>query len=171
MTSILSDAGMDLIFRHAGTHGAWLDKPVADVSLHALYDLVRQGPTDPAGATARLRFLKSPEAKARLAPALPVAEREPAMSAPVIVVVAHDSAGAEDTGNAAMQSAYVMIAARALGLDCGPISGFDAALVDAAFFPGGGARSCFVCAIGHGDPSALQPPGDRPAFAEACEIL
>lgn len=196
MTSILSDSGMDLIFRHARTHVAWLDKPVPDVTLHALYDLMRNGPTSANGSPARLVFVKSADAKQRLAPALSKNNLEKTMSAPVTAIVAYDlkffeklpqlfpdkpsaatwfskpeAAQTNAFRNSSLQGAYMIVAARALGLDCGPMSGFDNDKVDAEFFPGGTVKSNFLCNIGYGDPSVLGPRKPRLDFAEACEIL
>lgn len=196
MTSILSDSGLDLIFRQARTHRAWLDRPVPDVTLRAIYDLMRQGPTSANGAPARLLFLKTEAAKQRLAPALSSGNFEQTMTAPVTVIVAHDLNFHEKLGklypenpkapswfgkpevaaehafrNGAMQGAYMIVAARALGLDCGPMSGFDREKVDAEFFPGGALKANFLCNLGFGDPSALRPRRPRLDFDEACSIL
>ena len=160
MSDILSDSGLDLILRQARTHNGWLDKPVSDVTLEALYDLCRWGPTSANCNPARILFLKSAAAKERLRPALSASNLDKTMSAPVVAVIGYDldfaerlpqlfphnldaknwfkdPALAQSTAfrNGSLQGAYLIIAARALGLDCGPMSGFDAAKVDAAFFP------------------------------------
>ncbi|MCW5731909.1 MAG: malonic semialdehyde reductase [Alphaproteobacteria bacterium] len=196
MSNILSDSGMDLIFRQARTHNAWLDKPVSDVTLQALHELYRMGPTSANCSPARVLFLKSREAKERLAPALSAGNLAKTMAAPVVAVIGYDldfarhlpklfphnpdasnwfkdPRAAETTAfrNGSLQGAYLIVAARALGLDCGPMSGFDNAKVDAAFFPDGKVRSNFLCNLGYGDRTKLRPRGPRLAFDEACRIL
>lgn len=196
MSDILSDAGMDLIFRAARTHNAWLDKPVPEVTLRAIYHLMRSGPTSANGSPARLKFLTTPEAKNRLRSSLSAGNLEKTLAAPVVAIVGYDlkfyelmpklfpheptakdwfSAPkmAEVTAfrNSTLQGAYLMIATRSLGLDCGPMSGFDNEALDAEFFPDGQIKSNFLCNIGFGDPSALFPRSPRLEFDEACEIL
>ena len=196
MAALLNDAGMDLIFRNARTQNAWLDKPVPEVTLRAVYHLMRNGPTSANSSPARLKFLTTPEAKARLKTSLSQGNMEKTMSAPVCAIVAYDTqfnellpqlfphepdaktwfeneAVRETTAfrNSTLQGAYLMIAARSLGLDCGPMSGFDNAALDKEFFPDGRCKSNFLCNIGFGDPSALFPRSPRLEFEEACEIL
>lgn len=196
MSKILNDAGMDLILREARTHNAWQDRPVSDVTLRALYELLRCGPTSANCSPARFLFLKSEGAKERLKPALSKGNLAKTMAAPVVAIVAYDlrfhehlprlfprkptaaswfedPKVAEVTAfrNGTLQGAYLIIAARSLGLDCGPMSGFDNALVDAEFFPDGRIRSNFLCSMGYGDPSAVFPRDERLDFEEACEIL
>ncbi|WP_416897035.1 MAG: malonic semialdehyde reductase [Minwuia sp.] len=196
MSSILSDAGMDLIFREARTHNAWQDKAVPEVTLRAVYHLMRYGPTSANGSPARLKFLVSDEAKIRLKPALSDGNMAKTMAAPVCCIVAYDTQfnellpqlfphepdakswfdnpkNRETTAfrNGTLQGAYLIIACRALGLDCGPMSGFDNAKLDAEFFPDGRLKSNFLCNIGFGDPAGLFDRSPRLEFEEACEIL
>ncbi len=197
MSAILSDEGLDIIFRNARTHNAWLDKPVNNVTLQALYDLMRWGPTSANTSPARILFLKTREAKERLRPALSEGNMEKTLQAPVVAIIGYDSRFYEllprlfphnqeakswfDSNdevarvtafrNGTLQGAYFMIAARALGLDCGPMSGFDNAKVDAEFFPDGRVKSNFLCNLGHGDESALFQRSPRLDFDEACQIL
>lgn len=195
MTEILSDAALDQLFRQARTHNAWRDEPVSDVMLQAVYDLAKMGPTSANCQPLRLVFVKSAEAKARLKPHLASGNRDKTMAAPATAIVAYDldfaerlpslfphtdarpwfkdPKKAEETAfrNGSLQGGYLMLAARALGLDCGPMSGFDRAGVDAEFFAGTRIRSNFLCNIGYGEGSALQPRLPRPDFDESCEIL
>ena len=196
MSQMLNDAGMDLIFRNARSHNVWTDKPVSEVTLRALYDLMRNGPTSANGSPARLLFLTTDEAKARLKPALSEGNMAKTLSAPVTAIVAYDlkffelmpklfphepdaknwfsaPAKAQETAfrNGTLQGAYMMIAARAVGLDCGPMSGFDNAVLDSEFFPDGQLKSNFLCNLGYGDPEALFPRNPRLEFEEACTIL
>ena len=196
MSKILSDEGLDLIFRAARTHRAWRDKAVSDVLLEAVYDLAKMGPTSGNCSPMRLVFVRSAEAKERLRPALDAGNVEKTMRAPVTVIVGHDMEFYEklphlsphvdarswfvgndpliaETAfrNGSLGGAYFMLAARALGLDCGPMSGFDREKVDAEFFPDGRVRSNFLCNLGHGDPDALHPRAPRLEFAEACQFV
>jgi 3-hydroxypropanoate dehydrogenase len=197
VSEIVSDKDLDILFRAARTHNAWLDKPVSDVTLQALHDLVRWGPTSANCQPGRFVFLKSAAAKERLLPFLSGNNREKTKQAPVCVIVAHDSQfyelipkffphmpGARDWfahdakvaeatafRNGTLQGAYLILAARALGLDCGPMSGFDNAGVDAEFFPDGRHKSNFLVNIGHGDPAGLFERSPRPGFDEVCKIL
>jgi 3-hydroxypropanoate dehydrogenase len=192
----LDDAGLDLLFREARTHTAWLSKPVSDEQLHAIYDLFKWGPTSANTSPARILFLTSDEAKARLLPTLAPNNVEKSKTAPVVAIIAYDvefyeklpqlypavDARAWFVGkpdvieatavrNSSLQGAYFIVAARALGLDCGPMSGFDAAKLDAEFFPDGKWKSNFVCNLGYGDSEKLYPRNPRLAFDEACKIL
>ncbi|GAB4394687.1 MAG: malonic semialdehyde reductase [Kiloniellaceae bacterium] len=196
MTEILSDSGLDKIFRQARSHRAWRDEPVSDVLLEAVYDLAKMGPTSANCCPLRVAFLRSPEAKEKLCPALDKGNVEKTMTAPVTAILAYDLefythfpklaphrdgpktyAGKDDLiaetvmRNGSLQGAYFMIAARALGLDCGPMSGFDNAMVDEIFFAGTSWRSNFLCNLGHGDPDKLKPRGARLDFDEACRLL
>ncbi|WP_417519104.1 malonic semialdehyde reductase [Minwuia sp.] len=196
MTSILSDADMDLIFRDARTHNAWQDKPVPEVTLRAVYHLMRYGPTSANGSPARLKFLVSDAAKQRLKSSLSEGNLAKTMAAPVVAIVAYDLKFYEKMPqlfphepdaknwfsdpdvaqitafrNSTLQGAYLIIAARSLGLDCGPMSGFDNEALDAEFFPDGRIKSNFLCNIGFGDPSGLFERSPRLDFDEACEIL
>jgi 3-hydroxypropanoate dehydrogenase len=198
MIERLSEEGQDLIFRAARTHNGWLDKPVPDSLLRQIYDLAKWGATSANCFPIRIVFAKSAEAKERLRPALSGGNTQKTMAAPVCAIFAYDTQfyenlprlfphnqeaiswfkGPDKAGvaratafrNGTLQAAYFMIAARALGLDCGPMSGFDNALVDKAFFSDGRFKSNFLCNLGYGDPKKLHPRGPRPAFDEVCII-
>ncbi len=192
----LNDAGLDLLFREARTYTAWLAKPVSDEQLHAIYDLFKWGPTSANASPARVLFLKSEQAKVRLLPALAPNNVEKSRTAPVVAVIAYDLefyeklpelypavdarpwfAGKPDViqetafRNSSLQGAYFLLAARSMGLDCGPMSGFDAAKVNAEFFPDGKWKVNFVCNLGYGDPEKLFPRNPRLAFDDACRVL
>ncbi len=196
MSNILSDAGMDLIFRNARTHSAWLDKEVSDVLLEAIYDLAKMGPTSANCSPMRALYLRSPEAKSRLKPALDEGNVAKTMAAPVTAIITYDlefyeklpeifphanarpwfagkPAHIQDTAfrNGSLQGGYFIISARALGLDCGPMSGFDNAAVDREFFPDGKLKSNFLCNLGYGDAGQLFPRSPRLDFDAACRIL
>ena len=198
MTTALPDVALDQLFRAARTHNVWLDQPISDETLHELYELLKFGPTTSNSCPARFVFVKSAEARAKLGPALDAGNYAKTMAAPVVVIVAYDLAFYEklpqlfphnlaakgwfDTKseadltticlrNGSLQGAYLILAARALGLDCGPMSGFDNAKVDAAFFAGTSFRSNFLVNLAHGDASKLFPRSPRLAFDEACRIL
>lgn len=194
--SVMSDADLDLIFRTARTHTVWLDKTVPDALLRQVYDLAKLGPTSANMTPMRIVFVKSREAKERLKPALHAGNVDKTMAAPVTAVIGmevhfyeqlpklfpHADAKAwfkdlpEDVleytalRNSSLQGAYFMLAARALGLDCGPMSGFDNAKVDAAFFAGTTVKSNFLCNLGYGDASKLYPRSPRLTFDEACRV-
>ena len=193
---ILNDAGLDLLFRQARTYSAWRDKDVSDVLLQAIYDLTKMAPTSANCSPMRVLFLRSKEAKEKLRPALMEGNVAKTMAAPVTAVVAHDMdfherlpklfphtdarswfVGNESlieetaTRNGTLQGAYLIMAARALGLDCGPMSGFDRDLVDRTFFPDGRVRSNFLCNLGHGDEADLPPRSPRLDFDDACRVL
>lgn len=196
MGKILSDEGLDLIFRAARTHRAWRDGEVSDVLLEAIYDLAKLAPTSGNCSPMRLVFVRSKAAKERLRPALDEGNVGKTMSAPVTAIIGYDMEFYEKlpklaphvdarswfVGNApliaetafrngSLGGAYFILAARALGLDCGPMSGFDNAKVDAAFFPDGKIKSNFLCNLGYGDPAKLHPRAPRLDFAEACQIV
>ncbi|MBF0094023.1 MAG: malonic semialdehyde reductase [Alphaproteobacteria bacterium] len=196
MLHSLDDNGLDLLFRAARTHVQWRESSVPDETLRALHDLFKMPPTSANCQPARVVFVKSPEAKARLKPALLPGNLDKTMAAPVTAIIAHDTrfhewlpklfpfadarswfegnaALIEETAfrNGTLQGAYLMLAARGLGLDCGPMSGFDKAMVDAEFFPDGRFKSNFLCNLGFGDPSGLYPRGPRPEFDEVCRIV
>jgi len=211
MAELLNDQALDTIFRKARTHNGWLDKLVSDDLLHRLYDLMKWGPTSANCSPARILFLRTPEAKQRLKPALSEGNLEKTMQAPVTAIIAHDlkfyeklprlfpnNPGAREWftsspefaqttafRNGTLQGAYFIIAARSLGLDCGPMSGFDNAKVDEEFFPktvtepdsgdnappAGFVKSNFLCNLGYGDESKLFPRGPRQSFDEACKLL
>ncbi len=192
----VSDAALDQLFRTARTYSAFLDKPVSDATLHAIFDLMKFAPTSGNSNPARFVFVRSKEAKALLAPALSAGNHDKTMAAPVTAIVAYDlefydhlprlfphvDARSWFVGkpehtlttsfrNSTLQGAYFIIAARALGLDCGAMSGFENAKVDAAFFPDGKWKSNFLLNIGHGDPAQLKPRNIRLTFEEMCKIV
>jgi 3-hydroxypropanoate dehydrogenase len=197
MSKVVSNDDLDLIFRGARTHSAWLDKPVADDLLKQVYDLARMGPTSANMCPMRIVFVKSREAKERLKPALDAGNVDKTMKAPVTAIIAMDihfyeqlpklfphvdaKAWFKDLPesvleyialrNGSLQGAYFMLAARSLGLDCGPMSGFNNARVDEAFFAGTTVKSNFLCNLGYGDASKLHPRSPRLAFEEACKML
>lgn len=185
---------LDVMFRNARTHMAWQDRPVPEEVLRQAYDLAKLGPTSANMCPMRIVFVRSKEAKERLKPALDPGNLGKTMAAPVTAVIGmdvhffellprlypHADARAwfkdlpepvlEYTAlrNGSLQGAYFMLAARAVGLDCGPMSGFDNAKVDAAFFAGTTIKSNFLCNLGYGEPSKLHPRSPRLAFEEAC---
>jgi 3-hydroxypropanoate dehydrogenase len=196
MTAILDDAALDTVFRAARTHNAWQAKPVGDALLQAIWELAKMPPTSANCSPARILFVRSPEAKARLVPLLLEGNRAKTAQAPVTAIIGYDlefhetlprlfphaDARAWFAGNpelirttafrnGSLQGAYLILAARALGLDCGPMSGFDNAAVDAAFFPDGKIKSNFLCNLGYGEPAGLHPRSPRLEFAEACRIV
>ena len=192
----LDDSALDVLFRGARTKNAWTDRPVSDDTLHALYDLLKFGPTSANCSPARFLFIRTPEARERLKPTLNPGNIEKTMAAPVTVIIAHDPlfyehlpklfphadarawfSGnpdlAEETAmrNGTLQGGYLIMAARALGLDCGPMSGFDKEKVDRAFLADQGWKSNFLINLGYGvsdDPFARSPRLD---FEEACRLL
>ena len=189
----LDDAGLDLVFRKARTRNAWHDQPVSDAMIRAIYDLAKLGPTSANSCPGRFVFVRSRPAKERLRPHLMAANVDKTMQAPCCVIVAYDTRFydllpklypsrdfrsrfaadavlSEETAfrNGALQGAYFLIAARALGLDCGPMSGFNRKTLDAEFFADGRWRSNFLCNIGHGSDQSLLPRNPRLDFDEAC---
>ena len=187
---------VDALFQDARTHYSWTDEPVSDALLEQLYDTLKFGPTSANTSPARFVFLRTPAARERLRPALSAGNIDKTLSAPVVAIVAWDprfydrlpelfphadarawfagnDALAEETAfrNATLQGAYLILAARALGLDCGPMSGFDRAHVDAIFFAESGWRSNFLVNLGHGDGAGLFPRAPRLGFADACVLL
>ncbi|CAE6750833.1 malonic semialdehyde reductase [Paraburkholderia nemoris] len=193
---ILSDQALDQLFREARTHNGWQTKPVDDAVLKQLTELVLLGPTSANSSPGRFVYVKTPEGKEKLRPALSPANLEKTMAAPVTVIVGMDMAFYEhlpklfphadarswfagndkaiaDTAfrNSTLQGGYLILAARALGLDTGPMSGFDAAKVDEAFFAGTTVRSNFLINLGYGDPSKLFPRSPRFSFDEAAQIV
>jgi len=185
------------LFTAAHTHNAWKPDPIDAATLRDLYDLMKWAPTSANCSPARFVFVQSPAGKERLRPAMDAGNLEKTMIAPVTVIVATDfefyknlprlfphspdsrswfegkPAVIESGGfrNATLQGAYLLLAARALGLDCGPMSGFNNALVDAEFFAGTAIRSNFLINLGHGEPSGVFPRSPRLAFEEACQIV
>ncbi len=186
---------LDRIFRTARTHRAWQSRPVTAQTLRAVYELMKWGPTSSNCCPARFVFVTSPEAKERLKPALDAGNVAQTMAAPVTAIIAYDLEFYDKlpllvphrdarTGflgkpeliritsfqSGSLQGAYLIIAARALGLDCGPMGGFDNAKVDAAFFPEGTIKSNFLCNLGYGEPAKLHPRAPRLAFDDVCRI-
>jgi 3-hydroxypropanoate dehydrogenase len=194
---MLDAKSLDTIFRQARTHNA-ISGPVTDAQLREIYDLMKWGPTTMNTQPGRIVFVRSKEAKEKLRPALSPGNLDKTMAAPVTAIIAHDllfyenlpksfphrpdaingfkgedkKAGNEKVAfrNGSLQGAYFIIAARALGLDCGPMSGFDNAKVDAAFFPEGRWKSNFLVNLGRGDPAKVMPRNPRLSFEEACRI-
>jgi len=194
----VSNQALDQLFLEARTQNAWKPEPVSEALLRQVYDLARMAPTSANGCPARFVMVASAEAKERLRPHILSNNVDKIMAAPVSVIIAHDldfyeklpqlfphggdaykgyfasnEPLAVETAfrNGSLQGAYFIMAARALGLDCGPISGFNNVGVDAEFFPDGRVKSNFICAIGHGDPSGVWPRNPRLSFDEACQIL
>ena len=194
---VMNSDGLDLIFRKARTHSAWRDKSVDDDLLRQVYELARLGPTSANMCPMRVVFVKTSQAKERLKPALDAGNVAKTMAAPVTVILGMDihfyeqlpklfphadaKAWFKDLPdnvleyialrNSSLQGAYFMLAARALGLDCGPMSGFNNARVDAEFFAGTTVKSNFLCNLGYGDSSKLFPRSPRLDFDEACTIV
>ena len=191
----LEKKALDRLFNEARTHSAWLGQAVSDGDLRRIYDLMKWGPTSANCCPARFIFVKTPEAKKKLLPCLMPENVAKTGNAPVAVIIAHDMefyerlpklfpqkdarswfAGKTDMiestafRNGTLQGAYFILAARALGFDCGPMSGFDNAKVDAAFFGGTSWRSNFLCNLGHGDAAKLPPRNPRLDFDEVCRI-
>lgn len=192
----ISDNAFDVLFREARTRNGWEDRPVSETLMQAVYDLMKWGPTSANCSPARFVFVASKEAKARLLPHLMEGNRPKTEAASACVVIGHDMTFYEklpelfphtdakswfvgndeliaETAfrNGTLQGAYFMIAARALGLDCGPMSGFDKAGVDAEFFAGTSVKSNFICNIGYGTDKDLFPRSPRLPFDEACTVL
>jgi len=197
MPSILDQAALDQLFNDARTHNAWQQRPVSDELLKRIYDSMRMGPTSANCSPARIVFVKSKEAKEKLKPALSGGNLNKTMAAPVTAIIGYDMRFFEKLGqlfpheptarswfdkdeqtafsaafrNGTLQGAYLMLAARAYGLDCGPMSGFDNAMVDKLFFAGTQVKSNFICNLGYGDPAGLFPRSPRLSFDEACSII
>lgn len=194
----VSDAALDTIFRSARTLRHWQDKPVSPALLMAIYDLMRWGPTETNITPARFHFVVSKDAKARLEPLLDEGNRKQTMSAPATAIVAYDpdfastlhklapraAEGLKESlarnpekarfmamRSAGLQGGYFIVAARALGLDCGPMSGFDREGVDKEFFAGTQIKSYFLCNLGYGVEGSVRPRAARLGFDEACKIL
>ena len=192
----LDDRSLDILFREAHTHSNWLDKPVSDALLKQIYDLMKWAPTSANSSPARIVFVRSAAAKQRLLPAMAPGNVEKTRAAPVTAIIAHDLefyeklpalfphadarswfAGnqplidATAFRNGTLQGAYLLLAARSLGLDAGPMSGFDNEKVDKEFFPGSKVRSNFLLNLGYGDSNKLFPRSPRLSFDEAARIL
>jgi 3-hydroxypropanoate dehydrogenase len=173
MRRIVSDTALDVLFRAAGDRHTWRARPVGDTILRAVWELVRLGPTSGECGPVRLAFVRSEVEKARLAPALPEAERSELMTAPVVAVVGCPADGDDDATlrDGALHAACLIFAARALGLDCAPIWRFDRGRA-AALFRDETAAVTFLCGLGYGEEvqaASGEPP--RPRFDEACSIL
>jgi 3-hydroxypropanoate dehydrogenase len=196
---MLDAKGLDLLFRNARSQNGFTSDPVPDAKLRELYEIVKWAPTTMNIQPMRLVFVKSAEAKKKLEPALSPGNHDKTMAAPVCTIVAWDTefyenlprafphrpeainifkgpdkvahAATNAFRNASMQGGYFILAARAIGLDCGPMSGFDNAKVDAAFFPEGRWKSNFLCTLGKGDPSKVMERLPRLSFDEACKIV
>lgn len=199
MQTVIDTASVQTLFLGARSQNGWLDRPVSDQQLQDLYALMKMCPTSANSQPARIVFLRTPEAKERLRPALAPGNVDKTMSAPVIAIIAHDTdfhqllhktfphnPGFADmfTGddkrvaregfafrNGSLQGAYLIMAARAIGLDCGPMSGFDNAMVDRVFFDGSNVKSNFLCALGYGDPTKVMERLPRLGFDEVCQLL
>jgi 3-hydroxypropanoate dehydrogenase len=193
----IADAALDTIFRGARTLRQWQDRPVSHALLMAVYDLMRWGPTESNITPARFHFVVSKEAKARLEPLLDEGNRKQTMSAPATAIIAYDLDFARTLSklapratslpetlaqnpdkarfmamrSAGLQGGYFIVAARALGLDCGPMSGFDKDGVDKEFFAGTAIKSYFLCNLGYGGEGSVRPRAARLGFDEACKIL
>jgi len=195
---MIDDRALDQLFRTARTHNAWTDRAVTDAELIQVYDLMKWGPTSANCSPARIVFVRSSKAKEKLKPALSAGNLAKTMAAPVTAILAYDTrfydllprlfphnldarswfAGEEKAAttaiaafrNGTLQGGYFLLAARAVGLDCGPMSGFDNAKIDAAFFPDGRFKSNFLCNLGHGDSAGLFPRSPRLPFDETCRI-
>jgi len=193
--SVLDDRALDQLFRAARSHNRWQDRPVPDAKLAALYDLLKWGPTSANGSPARFVFVRTAEGKAKLKEALSAGNVAKTMTAPVVAIVAYDTAFherlpylfphtdargwfagnaqlTEETAfrNGTLQGAYLILAARALGLDAGPMSGFDRVKVDALFLSGTSWRSNFLVSLGYADPAGLFPRSPRLSFDEAARL-
>jgi len=191
----IDETAIDRLFVSARSYKGWRDTPVPDATIVRLYDILRYGPTSTNCSPARFVFVRTPEGKERLLPCLDAGNVEKARTAPVVAIVATDArfwerldvlfphrdvrpkyrddeAFAAETAfrNASLQAAYLILAARALGLDCGPMSGFDNAAVDREFFAGTRVRSNFLVNLGYGDPASLFPRSPRLSFDEACSL-
>jgi 3-hydroxypropanoate dehydrogenase len=197
VTRVVNDDALDVLFRKARTHRKWRPEPVTKQLLMAIYDVMRWGPTTNNTSPARITFIVSPEAKERLKPHLNKGNVEQTMLAPATAIIAYDLAfyemmpklspnpDARDSWskrtegdlhetafrNSSMQGGYFIIAARAVGLDCGPMSGFNREGVDREFFTGTKVKSNFLCNLGYGDEAGLRPRAGRLDFDEACRIL
>lgn len=192
----VDNAALDIIFRNARTHNGWVNQEVPDQLLREIYDLLKMAPTSANCSPARIVFVKTPDAKAKLLQAVGGGNQEKTKTAPVTAIIAYDIEFYEKLPqlfphtdakswfkgnqelinttafrNGTLQGAYLMIAARAKGLDCGPMSGFDNAKLDALFFAGTTWKSNFLCNLGYGDTAKLFPRSPRFEFEEACKIV
>lgn len=196
MPDKIAESALDQLFRDARTYNTWTDDPVGEDALRAIWDLTKMGPTSANCSPARIVFVASPEAKEKLKPCLMEGNVDKTMSAPVTAIIGQDMefyeklpelfphtdarswfVGNDDLiaqtafRNSTLQGGYLMMAARALGFDCGPMSGFDVEKVDAAFFAGTKVTANFLCNIGIGTTEDLFPRSPRMAFDDACSVL
>ena len=192
----IDDHSLDQLFRDARSHGVWTDKPVAEVDIRAIYELTKLGATSANCSPARFVWITSDEGKAKLRPLVSATNADKVLKAPVTVIIGYDVGFAEQLPrlfpqaptakdwfadpavaeitafrNGTLQGGYLIMDARALGIDCGPMSGFDNAGVDRAFFAGTRIKSNFLCSLGHGDPSKLPPRAPRLSFEEAGQVV
>ena len=192
----LDPAGLDLLFREARSHNKWRDEPVSDETLHELFDILKYGPTSANCSPARIVFVRSAEEKEKLVACVSPGNADKTRAAPVTAIIGMDMAfydklpqlfphadarswfagnqpviDATAFRNSSLQGGYFILAARALGLDCGPMSGFDADKLNAAFFTGTSVKVNFICSLGYGDPSKLFGRSPRLSFDEACKIV
>lgn len=195
MSTPIDAHSLDVLFRDARTHNGWQDKPVSVDLLRQVFDLAKMGPTSANCSPMRVVFVSTPAGKERLKPALAPGNLDKTMAAPVTAIIAQDTLFYEHlpklfphadakswfvgndaliqgtmVRNATLQGGYLMLAARALGLDCGPMSGFDPAKLNAEFFPDGRFQANFLCNLGYGDPAKLFPRSPRFAFDDVCTI-
>ena len=195
MSTPIDAHSLDVLFRDARTHNGWQDKPVSEDLLRQVFDLAKMGPTSANCSPMRVVFVSTPAGKERLKPALAPGNLDKTMAAPVTAIIAQDTLFYEHlpklfphadakswfvgndaliqgtmVRNATLQGGYLMLAARALGLDCGPMSGFDPAKLNAEFFPDGRFQANFLCNLGYGDPAKLFPRSPRFAFDDVCTI-
>jgi nitroreductase len=193
---MLDSAALNTLFRNARTHNGWLDKPVTDAQLQEIYDLLKWAPTSANCSPARIVFVKSAEGKEKLLPCMAPGNVDKTKAAPVTAIIGMDTAFYEKLPqlfphadakswfvgnqpmidatafrNSSLQGAYFIVAARAIGLDCGPMSGFDADKVNAAFFAGTSVKVNFICNLGYGDPAKLYGRSPRLSFDEACKVV
>jgi len=193
---MIDNAALDVLFNNARTHNGWQNKPVTDAQLHQLYDLVKWGPTSANCSPARIVFVRSAEEKEKLVACVSPGNADKTRAAPVTAIIGMDMAfydklpqlfphadarswfagnqpaiDATAFRNSSLQGGYFILAARALGLDCGPMSGFDADKLNAAFFADTSIKVNFICSIGYGDPSKLFGRSPRLSFDEACKIV
>ena len=193
---MLDSAALDTLFRNARTHNGWLDKPVTDAQLQEIYDLLKWAPTSANCSPARIVFVKSAEGKEKLLPCMAPGNVDKTKAAPVTAIIGMDTAFYEKLPqlfphadakswfvgnqpmidatafrNSSLQGAYFIVAARAIGLDCGPMSGFDPDKVNAAFFAGTSVKVNFICNLGYGDPAKLYGRSPRLSFDEACKVV
>lgn len=193
---MLDQNALDTLFIKARSHNGWLDTNISDDKIHQIYELMKYGPTAANNSPARITFVKSDSAKKKLKAHLDEGNIEKSMEAPVVAIISYDIEFYEKLGflfphtdakswyagndakikqagemNATLQGAYFMLAARSVGLDCGPMGGFNSQTLDEDFFPDGKTKSIFLCAIGQGDHSKIFPRSPRLSFDEACAII